>query len=69
MPCSVFKKLDLGDLRPTTSSPQLVDCYVEYHLGILEDICIKLSDFHILMGFLILDMIEDAQIQIIFERF
>jgi len=45
MPCSIFKKLDLGELIPTTTFFQLMDRYVMSPLGTLEDPPIIVDDF------------------------
>ena len=44
MPHSIFKKLELGELRPANLSLQLADCYIKYPLGILGDVPIKVGD-------------------------
>jgi len=56
MPYSIFKRLDLRKLRPTTISLQLAHCSMKYLLGILEDLPIKVGDFYVPMNFMILDM-------------
>jgi len=38
---------------------------VKYHLGVLEDVPIKVGDFFVPINFVVLDMDEDAYIQII----
>jgi len=68
MPYSIFKKLNFGELRPANISLQLVDLSIKYPLKILEDVRIKASDFYVPIDFMILDMAEDARIQIILGR-
>jgi len=58
MPYSIFKRLDLGELRPLNISLPLVDRSIKYPLGILEDIPIKVGDFHVPINFVILDMFK-----------
>ena len=65
---SIFKKLDLQALMPTTNSLQLVDHSVKYPLDILEVVPIKVGDFYVPVDFIILDMTEDACGQIILGR-
>jgi len=65
---SIFKKLDLGYLRPTSISFQFTGHSVKYTLGILEDVFIKVGDFYVLMDFVIPDMAKDAHTQIILGR-
>ncbi|XP_057984551.1 uncharacterized protein LOC110664552 [Hevea brasiliensis] len=65
MPLSIFKKLDVGELKPTTISLQLADQSMKYLVGILENIPIKVGKFFIPVDFVILEMEEDVQIPII----
>ncbi|XP_058002299.1 uncharacterized protein LOC131179465 [Hevea brasiliensis] len=44
VPLSICKKLDVGELKPTIISLQLVDRSVKYTVGILENISIKVGD-------------------------
>ena len=60
MPFSLYKKLDLGEMRPTNISLQLVDHSVRYPIGILEDVPIKGGDLYVLVDFVILEMQEDT---------
>ena len=59
------KKLDLGELRPTTISLQLADHSVKYLVGILEDLPIKAGDLYVSVDFVIIKMEEDARTRII----
>ena len=59
MPFSLCEKLDLGEIRPTTISLQLADCYVKYPMGILEDVIIKVVDLYGPVEFVILEMKEE----------
>jgi len=68
MPYSIFKKLDLRELRPINISLQLVDRSSKYPLGILEDVPIKVFEFYLPIDFLIMDMAKDACTQIICSR-
>ncbi|XP_058008270.1 uncharacterized protein LOC131182901 [Hevea brasiliensis] len=45
MPLSIYQKLNMGELRPTTISLQLADRFVKYPIGILENIPIKMGKF------------------------
>jgi len=45
MPYSVFKRLSLCELRPINISLQLAYRSIKYHLGILEDVPIKVGEF------------------------
>ena len=68
MPLSVCKKLDMGELKPTTISLQLADRSVKHPIGILEDIPIKVGKLFIPANFVVLEMEEDSQIPIILGR-
>jgi len=46
MPFSLYKKFNLGEMRATTISLQLVDHFVRYPVGILEDVPIKVGDLY-----------------------
>ena len=67
MPLSVFKKLRLGESKPTTISLQLVDRTIKHPRGLLEDMLIKVGKLIILVDFIVLDMEEDQDIPIILE--
>ncbi|XP_019427203.1 PREDICTED: uncharacterized protein LOC109335524 [Lupinus angustifolius] len=68
MPLFVCKKLEVGELKPTTISLQLADKSVKFSIGILEDVTIKVEKFFILADFVILEMEENSQIPIILGR-
>ncbi|XP_058003683.1 uncharacterized protein LOC131180089 [Hevea brasiliensis] len=60
MPLSICNKLDVGELKPTTISLQLVDRFVKYPVGILENIPIKVGKFFIPVDFVVWEMEEDV---------
>ncbi|XP_021649195.2 uncharacterized protein LOC110641686 [Hevea brasiliensis] len=68
MPLSICQKLNVGELRPTTFSLQLIDRSVKYPVGILENILVKVGKFFIPIDFIVLEMEEDVQISIILGR-
>lgn len=68
MPLSIYKKLDIGDLKPTTITIQLADHFVKHPIGILEDVPIKADKFFILADFIVLEMEEDSRLPIILSR-
>ena len=59
MPLSVFRKLGLGEAKPTTVSLQLADRLIKYSRGIIEDILVKVDKFIFPANFIVLDMEED----------
>jgi len=62
-PYSIFKRLSLGKLRPTTIFLQLANRYIKHPLGVFE-----VGDFYVPIDFVILDMAEDSRTQIILSR-
>ena len=68
MSYSIFKKLDLGELRPTNNFLQLADRSIKYPSDILEDVSIKLDEFYASIDLVILDMTKDSRTQIILGR-
>ncbi|XP_062119225.1 uncharacterized protein LOC133832973 [Humulus lupulus] len=45
MPLSIFKRLKLGEARPTTMTLQLADKSLAYPRGIIEDVLVKVEKF------------------------
>ncbi|KAJ9189389.1 hypothetical protein P3X46_000692 [Hevea brasiliensis] len=68
MPLSICKKMEIGELKPTTISLQLADRSIKYPVGILENIPIKVGKFFIPVDFVVLEMEGDVKIPIILER-
>ena len=64
MPYSVYKKLQVGDLKPTTISLQLADRSVKYPMGILEDVPLQVGMFFIPFDFVVMEMKDDSGIPI-----
>ena len=61
MPLSMCEKIELGEMRPTTISIQLVDHSVKHPVGVLEDVLIKVGDLYVSVDFVILEMEEDIR--------
>ena len=68
MPFSVFRKLGLGEVKPTTISLQLADRSIKYPRGVIEDILVKVDKFIFPANFIVLDMDEDEEIPLILGR-
>ncbi|GJW96406.1 DNA-directed DNA polymerase [Tanacetum coccineum] len=68
MPYTMYKKLGLGEPKPTRMSLELADRSIQYLRGIAENILIKIGKFILPFDFVILDMREDSMIPIILER-
>ncbi|XP_062089736.1 uncharacterized protein LOC133796278 [Humulus lupulus] len=62
---SIFKKLGLGKVNPTTLTFQLVDRSFVHLPGVIEDLLVKVDKFLFPTDFLILDMEEDHEIPLI----
>ena len=59
MPLSIFKRLGLGEARPTTVTLQLADRSLKHPRGVVEDVLVKVDKFIIPADFIVLDMEED----------
>ncbi|KAL5548870.1 hypothetical protein UlMin_004101 [Ulmus minor] len=68
MPLSIFRKLGLGEVKPTSISLQLADRSVKYPRGVIEDVLIKVDKFIFPADFVVLDMEEDREIPLILGR-
>ena len=68
MPWSIFKKMKLGEARPTTVTLQLADRSLTHLRGIIEDVLVKVDKFIFPTYFIILDMQEDKEVPIILGR-
>ena len=68
MPLSIFKRLRLGEARPTTVTLQLADRSLKHPRGIIEDFLVKVDKFIFPADFIVLDMEEDKEISIILGR-
>ena len=68
MPYSIYKKLNLDELKPTNMCLSLADKSITYPLGILENVPIKVGKFVITADFVVLEMEEDLEIPILFGR-
>ena len=68
MPLSIFKRLGLGEARPTIVTLQLADRSLKHPRGIIEDVLVKVDKFIFPADFIVLDMEEDKEIPIILGR-
>ncbi|XP_022856796.1 uncharacterized protein LOC111377882 [Olea europaea var. sylvestris] len=68
MPLSVFKKLGLGEVEPTTVTLQIADRSLTYLRGIIEDVLVKVGKFIFPADFVVLDIEEDQEILLILGR-
>ncbi|KAH6767681.1 hypothetical protein C2S52_018664 [Perilla frutescens var. hirtella] len=56
IPYSIYKQLELGELKPTRMCLQLADRSVRYPRGIIEDILVKVGGLIIPVDFVVLDV-------------
>ncbi|XP_074314770.1 uncharacterized protein LOC141650284 [Silene latifolia] len=68
MPLSIFKRLDLRDLKPTRVSLQLDDRSVKFPIGVIEDVPLVVGKLVIPCDFFVMDMPEDHNVPIILGR-
>ena len=68
IPLSIFKRLGLGEARPTTVTLQLADKSLKHPRGVIEDVLVKVDKFIFPVDFIVLDMEEDKEIPIILGR-
>ncbi|XP_021865769.2 uncharacterized protein [Spinacia oleracea] len=68
IPLSIYKKLNMGELKCTTITLQMADHSIKYPLGVLEDVPVRVGKFYIPVDFVVLDIAEDNQIPIILGR-
>ena len=54
MPLSIFKRLGLGEARPTTGTLQLADRSLKHPRGIIEDVLVKVDKFIFPADFIVL---------------
>ena len=72
MSLSIFKRLGLGEARPTIVTLKLVDKSLKHPGGggggVIEDVLVKVDKFIFPAYFIVLDMEEDKEIPIILGR-
>ena len=77
MPLSVFKRLGLGEARPTTITLQLANRSLKHPSGgggggggggVIEDVLVKVDKFIFPIDLIVLDMEEDKEISIILGK-
>ncbi|XP_062075111.1 uncharacterized protein LOC133779133 [Humulus lupulus] len=68
MPMSIFKKLGIGEARPTTVTLQLSDCSMAHPEGKIEDVLVQVNKFIFPADFIILDYEADRDVPIILGR-
>ena len=59
IPLSVFRKLGLGEVKPTTISLQMANRSLTFPRSVIEDMLVKVDKFIFLVDFVVLDIEED----------
>ncbi|KAI5397457.1 hypothetical protein KIW84_063321 [Lathyrus oleraceus] len=60
MPLTIYKRLNMGELRPTKMYVQLADRSIKYPVGILENVPVRVGKFYLPTDFIIMNIKEDA---------
>ncbi|GKB15686.1 ribonuclease H-like domain-containing protein [Tanacetum coccineum] len=68
MPLLTYLNLGLGKLAHTKLTVELADRKVKHPKGITENVLVEISKFVFLVDFIILDIPEDINVPLIFER-
>ncbi|XP_062100055.1 uncharacterized protein LOC133805924 [Humulus lupulus] len=68
MPMSVFKKLGIGEVRPTTVTLQLENRSLAHLDGKIEDVLVRVDKFIFPVDFIVQDYEADREVPIIFGR-
>ncbi|XP_073298528.1 uncharacterized protein [Primulina huaijiensis] len=68
MPFSIYRELELREVKLSTITLQLADSSLTYPRGIVEDVLVKVDKFIFPADFVILDMEEDHDAPLIFGR-
>ncbi|XP_019224281.1 PREDICTED: uncharacterized protein LOC109205970 [Nicotiana attenuata] len=68
MPLSIYKQAGLGMPRPTSMRLQMLDRSIKRPVGIVDDVIVKVGEFHLPADFIILDCAVDKEIPIILGR-
>ncbi|XP_057784801.1 uncharacterized protein LOC131002327 [Salvia miltiorrhiza] len=68
MPLSIFQRLAIGEMKPTSIALQMADRSVTYPRRIVEDVLVKVNEFIFPADFVVLDFEEDKSISLILGR-
>ncbi|CAM8983494.1 unnamed protein product [Rhodiola kirilowii] len=68
IPYSLFEKIDVGELHPTTISLKLADTSSRIPRGVLRDVSIKVGKFFIPVDFYVLEMDDEQETPVILGR-
>ncbi|XP_071695367.1 uncharacterized protein [Rutidosis leptorrhynchoides] len=68
MPYSVYKRLGLGDLSPTTMGVKLIDQSISFSVGISKALIVKVGDMEFPIDFVIVGIKEDPVVPLVLGR-
>jgi len=68
LPLSLFKRIGIGDLKPSEMTLKLADRSTIQIVGFVEDIPIKIEGIYIPADFVVVDIPEDQDVPIILGR-
>ncbi|GJS21146.1 zinc knuckle CX2CX4HX4C containing protein [Tanacetum coccineum] len=68
MPFSMFKRLSIGNLQPTSMIIEMVDLTKKAPRGIIENVLVQIEKFIFSVYFIVIDIVEDPKAPLIFER-
>jgi len=60
LPLSLFKRMDIGELKPTEITLKLVDRTTIRPAGLIQDIPVKVGGIYIPTDFVVVDIEEDS---------
>ncbi|GJY30601.1 reverse transcriptase domain-containing protein [Tanacetum coccineum] len=68
IPLSIWKKLSLPELTPTSITLELANRSVAYPVGVAEDVIVKVGKFHFPSDFVVVDYDVDPRVPLILGR-
>ncbi|XP_059295681.1 uncharacterized protein LOC132049024 [Lycium ferocissimum] len=68
MPLVIYKQSGLGMPRPTTMRLHMVDRSIKRPVGVVDDVLVRVGEFLLLIGFVILYCVIDRDISIILGK-
>jgi len=68
LPLSLFKRMGIGELKPSEMTLKLADCSTIQPVGFVEDIPIRIEWIYIPTDFTVVDIEEDPDVPILLGR-
>jgi len=68
LPLSLFKRIGIGELKPTEVTLKLVDRTTIHPVGFIKDIPVKVGGIYIPADFVVVDIEEDTEVHILLGR-